>query len=82
MGRNSRLDIEAISLFDAMSFSNRVEIARCAFGLRAVDGVDDVSVVLDDGAEPPRPILRWLRRLTLQGRIPTSHVPVDAILRQ
>lgn len=57
--------------------------AGAFFAGALMDALEPVARgVLDDGAEPPRPILRWLRRLTLQGRIPTSHVPVDAILRQ
>lgn len=37
--------------------------------------------VLEEGAEPPRPIMRWLRELTLGGRLPTMNVPLDQILR-
>ncbi len=56
--------------------------AGAFFAQALVDALEPVArAVLHDGAEPPRPILAWLRALTLEGRIATTDVPVDAILR-
>jgi creatinine amidohydrolase len=38
-----------------------------------------VRDVLYEGAEPPRPILRWLRAVTLDGRVPVTEVRLDQI---
>ncbi|MDP2340224.1 MAG: creatininase family protein [Deltaproteobacteria bacterium] len=51
----------------AGAFFARVIVERYSAACRAV---------LNDGAEPPPPIMSWLRTITLNGRLPTGHVDV------
>lgn len=49
-------------------------------GILADETAPTVRAVLEDGAEPTRPILRWLRAVTLDGRVPVTDVKLDQIL--
>ncbi len=66
-------------------YTSRPSLASAEAGRVFVDTLLDLMVptvrrALVDGERQPPPLMRWLRAVTLDGRIPTAKVPLDAVL--